>query len=109
MSDAARDANYKGKYRKGPRPRRETLCYDHVRISQRHVRALVSRLTLTLTPNTPVFFDSPMNIDNCLHMLRFNPRHWQIIAVYTFELLILRSQCQPTLEMRARVGLCNLP
>lgn len=65
--------------------------------------------SLTLTPNTRVLFDSPMNINNRLHMLRFNPRHLQTVAIYTFELLILRSQCQPTLEMRARVGLGNLP
>ena len=46
---------------------------------------------------------------NYLPMLRFNTRHWRAIAIYTFELLILGGQCQPSLEMRACVSLGDLP
>jgi hypothetical protein len=38
----------------------------------------------------------------------FNP-HWHVVAVCTFEFLVLRRLSQATLELRARVCLGYLP
>ena len=58
-------------------------------------------------PNTKAFFYTSINGDTPI--LRFNPRHCQVVTIYTFESLILRDERQPTLEMRACVCLCDLP